>query len=103
MTAQGFMEAFQDTEGIVATINRLIWWLDVAFPTGRNDLHGSRRKIGVFVLVLLTQKREGFEQGFARLVALKLDRAQQCWEKPTNHRIASDNFLIVVVICRACQ
>src|SRR5579875_2071456 len=103
MTAQSFMESFQHAERVVATINRLVWRRDMAFPTGGNHLQGGCRKIWVPHALLLMQEGERFEDGFSRLVTLKLDGAEQRREKAPYCGIACDDLLVVVVISRTCH
>jgi hypothetical protein len=103
MAAQGLVEPFQHTEGVVATIDGFPCGSNMALPTGGHDLHRRLRKIRVFLPFQVTQERESFEYRFAGLVAGKLDGAQEGREKPVHRGIARHDFLVVVVIGWACQ
>src|SRR6476660_9338845 len=97
------MEAFEHTQGIVATFNRRTGRSDKAFPTCPNHFHRCAVHGGLLLSFQLFEKRQRFENWFPSLITGKFDGAQESREKATHCRIACHNFLVVVVISWTCQ
>src|SRR5260370_1071722 len=70
----------------------------MALPTGGNHLHRCIVHSRVVLSLQVLEKGERFQHPFPSLITRKFDRAEQGWEKAADSGIASDDFLVIVVI-----